>query len=323
MPKLPLIIDADPGLGSAITTALALCDPELDVLAVTACGGRTSGEQAFRNLQTVVSMIDPPRWPRLGFSSAPAAPRPDRPELSGLLINDGAFGLGNCETIEALPHAPTDSSKLLTELVREFPNELTILTLGPLTNLNQALERFPEFLSGVRGLVSVGGALNGGGNVTAAAEFNVYADPEAARNVLTSAATKTLVPLDTSARCEMSLDQFDSLRVEQYSRLGQFLVKTVPYLFRESRTQLGREGIVLPELVGLAAVSQPRLFDRGSMRIDIETSGELTTGMTVFDRRGTERWQSNIDVLVDADVVGIHDYVKRILRQSSLDGFSK
>ncbi|SFJ32387.1 nucleoside hydrolase [Planctomicrobium piriforme] len=309
-----VIIDADPGVGDAIAIALALSDPTLDVIAVTSTGGTTSGEQAFRNLQTLVSMLDPPRWPRLGWSSAPRAALPDGPVRSGILVEDGVHGLGDCEIIEALPHAPTDSFKLLADLVREWPGELTLLTLGPLTNLQLACERHPDFLQQLKALVCHGGALNAQGNVTAPAEFNIYADPEAARAILTSSATKTLVPLDTCQQFGLTFDQYDALEVDSFSRLGQFLSKTVPYALRESRNQLGREGVLLPEVVALAAIACPRLFERQSLRVDIESAGELTRGMTVFDRRGIDRRLPNIEVLTAVDTVGVRDYVTRLVR---------
>jgi inosine-uridine nucleoside N-ribohydrolase len=316
MPAEKLIIDADPGIGDAITIALALSDPNLEVLAVTACGGRTSGEQAFRNLQTVLSIVDPPRWPRLGWSSAPSVAMPPDPHKAGILLRDGTEGLGECETIEAPPHQPTDSFKLLSDLVREYPDQITLLTLGPLTNLFLAQERHADFLPQLKGLICLGGSVAVGGNVTAAAEFNIYADPEAARFVLTYPATKTLVPLDVSLRFGLSFEEYDSLNIDPYTRLGQFLVQTLPYSLRQSRTQLGKEGIELPGIVALAAVSHPRLFEQESLPMDVELSGELTRGMTVFDRRGANVWEANIDVLTGIEPAGVRDYMIRLIRSA-------
>lgn len=319
MPPEKLIIDADAGVGDAIAISLALSDLNLDVIAITASGGCCSGDQAFRNLQTVVSMIDPPRWPRLGWSSAPLAAVPDSPEKSGLLPRDGSHGLADCEIIEALPHAPTDSAKLLAEVVREYPNELTLLTLGPLTNLQLAMERHPEFLQDLKGLYVLGGSLTANGNATAAAEFNIYADPESARSVLTSPATKTLIPLETSHKFGLTFDQYDALKVDEFSRLGRFLSKTIPYTLRENRKQLGREGALLPEVVALAAIAAPQLFERKSLRVDVEVQGELTRGMTVFDRRGAGSVLANIDVLTAVDAVGVRDYLTRLIRAADTE----
>ena len=319
MPPEKLIIDADPGVGDAIAIALALSDPNLDVIAVTATAGLASGEQAFRNLQTLVSLLDPPRWPRLGWSSAPRIVLPESPERTGHFLRDNTFGLADCEIIEAVPHTPTDSAKILSDLVREWPGELTLLTLGPLTNLQLAVDRHPEFLEQLKGLYCLGGSLSARGNVTAASEFNIYADPESARNVLTWPATKTLIPLETAHHFGLTFDQFDALRVDEFSRLGRFLRKTIPYLLRETRNQLGREGAFLPELVALAAISRPRLFERKSLRIDVEVAGELTRGMTVFDRRGIESRQPNIDVLTEVDTVGVRDYLTQLVRAADTD----
>ncbi|WP_437192729.1 nucleoside hydrolase [Planctomicrobium sp. SH527] len=312
-----VIIDADPGIGDAIAIALALFDPTLDVIAVTSTGGTVSGEQAYRNLQTIISLIDPPRWPRLGWCTSPRIALPDRPERTGILLHDGFHGLGDCEIIEALPHAPIDSTKLLVDIVREYPGEVTLLTLGPLTNVALAMERHPEFLQQLELLVSFGGSLKGQGNVTPAAEFNIYADPESARLILKSPATKILAPLDICSHFGLTFDQYDALEVDQFSRLGQFLSKSLPYALRESRIQLGREGLLLPEIAAFVTLVHPELFERQSLQLDVEVSGELTRGMTVFDRRGLGRHQPNIDVLCGIDSVGVRDYVTKLIRAAA------
>ena len=203
MPK-KLIIDADPGIGDALAVALAMLDPEVDLIAVTATAGCVSGPTASRNLQTVVELIDPPKWPRLGASDA-LLPCPGgdltRGYVDPVLLN-GKTGLGDSSVPVAELHKPHDAVKLLTEQVRLFPGEVTLLTLGPLTNVLSAQERDPEFLSLLRGIVCLGGSMSVGGDATAAAEFNIFADPEAAQTVLKYPATKSLVPLDTSALFE-------------------------------------------------------------------------------------------------------------------------
>jgi inosine-uridine nucleoside N-ribohydrolase len=88
----------------------------------------------------------------------------------------------------------------------------------------------------------------------------------------------------------------------------------IPYALRESRQRFGLEGVVLPELMALAAVTQPRLFEREAMLLDIELAGELTRGATVFDRRGIQQWQANIDVVTSVDLQGVYDYLTRLIR---------
>ncbi|MFG0333551.1 MAG: nucleoside hydrolase [Maioricimonas sp. JB049] len=309
-----LIIDADPGIGDAVAIALALLDPEIEVIGLTAVAGRTSGENATRNLQTLVSLIDPDRWPRIGCGDGNAVPVPKEPGTPNPLLMNGPTGLGDCESFTVGLHQRHESPKLLAELVKAEPHEITLLTLGPLTNVQLARDWHPDFLSDLKGLVCLGGSVADGGDVTAAAEFNVFADPESARDVLTSPATKTLVPRDVASRFMLSFESYDRFGLDDTTRLGRLLEHTVPFALRASRQHLGREGIELPELVAVAAISQPRLFERTSMSLDIELSGELTRGMTVFDRRDVARWQTNIDVLTAVDIQGVLDYMTRIIR---------
>jgi inosine-uridine nucleoside N-ribohydrolase len=112
----------------------------------------------------------------------------------------------------------------------------------------------------------------------------------------------------------LSFDQYDRLPIEPYSRIGRLISGMIPHAMRESRQRFGQEGVVLPELVALAAVTQSRLFEREAMLVDVELAGELTRGCTVFDRRNIMRWQANIDVLTAVDPQGVYDYLTRLLR---------
>lgn len=311
-----LLIDADPGIGDALAVALALVDPKIDVLAVTGCGGRVSGEQASLNLQTVVSIIDPDRWPRIGWSDSPAIGVPRHGE--GTILRDGPKGLGQCEPFDVELHQRHDSARVLIDLVRTYPDQLTLLTLGPLTNVHAAMERYPEFLSQLKELICLGGSIHGTGDISPAAEFNIHSDPEAARAVLTSPATKTLVPLETAGQLMLSFEQYDRIAIDAYSRLGRLVTQLLPFGLRENRQLLGLEGVQLPDVVALAAVSLPRLFERESLPVDVELSGELTRGMTVFDRRGNQRYRANIDVLTDVDVQGVLDDLRQRLRAADV-----
>lgn len=309
-----LIIDADPGIGDALAVAFALLDPSVDVICLSPTAGRVSGPQATHNLQSIVSILDPPRWPRLGDCERPLYPAPRDPQFPAPALLNGPEGLGECVVPSAPLHQRHDAARLLSELVRSEPNEITLLTLGPLTNVTLALECHPTFLQQLQGLVCLGGSLFEGGDVTATAEFNIFADAEAARTTLTYPATKTLLPLDVARRLMLSFDQYQRWDVSPDSPLGRILHQTLPYALRASRQYLGLEGVMLPELVALAAVTQPQLFEREAMNVDVELGGELTRGQTVFDRRRIDKWQSNIDVLTDVDVQGVLDYVARLIR---------
>ncbi len=172
-------------------------------------------------------------------------------------------------------------------------------------------------MQSLKEIVVFGGSVRRGGDVTAAAEFNMYANPEAARTVLCSPATKTLVPLDICQKVVLTFEQYGRVKPPEGSPTGELLERLLPFAFRAHHQFLGLEGVALNELVALAAISQPRLFESEPMAVDVETSGELTRGMTVFDRRGIPNWQTNIDVLTEVDAQGVLDYFSRILRSTS------
>jgi len=313
-----IIIDTDPGIGDAVALAVALADPNLDVLGLTATAGVVSGDDASRNVQAIVERLDPPKWPRLGSSSEewPVSPLASDGETGLVACLNGVQGLGDYEFEIADLHHRRASAKLMIDIVRANPHAVTLLTLGPLTNVEIAMERAPDFLDLLKGMVCLGGSVAAGGDVTAAAEFNIYANPQAARNVLRSPATKTLVPLDISNRLVLTYDQFARMSAGGESPACCLLTELLPFSFRAHHQHLGLEGVPLREIMALASISQPRLFEPSSMAVDVETGGELTCGMTVFDRRGTQRWKENIDVLLDVDIHGVMDYFRRIIRGS-------
>ncbi len=312
-----LIIDADPGIGDALAVALALLDPEIDLLAVTATAGCVSGPTATKNLQAVIELIDPAKWPRLGASEA-EVPLPGGELMPGFVdpaLLNGRHGLGESAVAVAELHKPQEAVKLLTELVRLHPQEITLLTLGPLTNVLAAQERDPEFLSLLRELVCFGGSVAVGGNATAAAEFNIFADPEAARQILRTPATKTLVPLDAAQQLVLNYDQFSRLSDVGIGRAGKAMLEWLQFGLRASHEHLGNEGLALCEVVALAAVSQDRLVHTTSMAIDVETQTGLCRGVTIFDRRTSRRWRDNIEVVDEINPQGLLDYFGRMLRR--------
>jgi inosine-uridine nucleoside N-ribohydrolase len=312
-----LIIDADPGIGDALAIAVALFDPEIDLIGLTATAGCVSGRTATRNIQAIVEQLDSPKWPRLGglTSEVPVKSPPLDPVGEAVAKINGPFGLGSLEVEVADLHNIRDSARVLTELVKMAPNEVTLLTLGPLTNVERACDRNPEFLGLLKRLICLCGAVDGGGDVTAAAEFNVYCDPEAARNVLRTPATKTMIPLEISRQAVLTLEYIQRVGIDETTRRGRFLKQMLTYAFRAYHEEMGREGIPLREVVALAAVYQLDLFESRRMEIDVEVSGELTRGITVADRRMTlPVHRLNMEVPYKVSDAGVLDYFVRVLK---------
>jgi inosine-uridine nucleoside N-ribohydrolase len=299
-----LIIDCDPGIDDAVALTLALFDPRLDVLAVTATAGNVAAEQATANLQAVVTFLDPPRLPRIGAASGETL-MPARPASV-----HGPDGLGGLELPRVPLHGGHPSEKVIWETIKAHPREVTILALGPLTNVSRVLQRDPGIAELVGGIVACGGTAHAAGNATAAADFNFFSDPAAARHVVREPVTKTLVPLETTGQVVHEFDLLDNLPRE-FTRAGKMLRPMLGHAFRAQRQLLGSEGIRLHDLVALVAVTNPELFERESVVADVETAGELTAGMLVVDRRPHRRWRPNADLLVNCDAAAVRDCVLR------------
>ncbi len=290
-----VVLDVDPGIDDALALSIALSHPDLDVVAVTAVGGNCSPDRATRNVQAIIEQLDPPRLPRIGAASPPD---------NGLPV-DGRFlygldGLGGADFEVAELRTPHPSEKVIADAIRSAPNNLTIIALGPLTNIARVFQRDPILSSQVGQIIMMGGSVKGPGNITPTAEFNMYCDPASARAVFRSPSTKTLIPLDVTNQIILSFDLLQKIP-EASSKVGRFLKKILPPVFRAYRQQFGLEGIHVHDTVALMAALYPELFTTEEMAGDVETMGELTTGMTIFDRRRVPAWKHNMEVAMGVD----------------------
>jgi purine nucleosidase len=308
MPR-KVIIDCDPGVEDAVALALALFDPQLDVVAMTAVAGEVSAEQASRNIQVVIEQLDPPRFPRVGCAVAlESAPAPPQQRTSG---DDGLAGMAWNVSLLAHQHS---SEKILADEIRSEPELATIVSLGPLTNIARLFQREPGLAETLGRIIILGGSVAGIGNVTPAAEFNIYYDPESARQVFRSAVTKTLIPLDVTRQVTFGVDLLNELPNEDL-RAGAFLRKLVTHSFRTHRMIFGQEMICLHGAVAIMAAIHPELFETKELAGDVETLGDLTIGATVFDRRPEHRSSSSstMEVALDVDAIAVRDAVARAL----------
>ncbi len=313
-----LIIDADPGIGDAFAIALAALDPEIELLAITATSGCVSGPIATRNVLAISESVDPIKWPRLGSSTAdrPHFPNAEECHFYDPLRLNGNYGLGQVELPFSKPHNQHESARVIFDLVRQYPHEVTILTLGPLTNLELAIELSPEILDLVKGIVIQGGAISNGGDATAASEFNFFANAEAAWRVLRAPTPKTLVPLDVANKVVLTFDSFDRLKQLRGRRLHFLFEELLPFALRSHHEQLGLEGVPLKEVAALAAITQDRFFESRPMVVEIETYGMETRGASIVDRRRGIRRQPNAEVLQSVEVQGVLDYITQIVKLS-------
>lgn len=304
-----IVIVADPGIDSAFAIALALFDPNLEVIGLLASAGNVSAQQATDNVHILIEQIDPPRWPRLGASP------PVEYGINGTALH-GPGGLGGVTFPVATLHHPTPSEKLLVELVRDQPQEVTVVVLGPLTVLARALDRDPDLPKLVHRIVCLGGSWHEPGNASAVAEFHFFCDPPAARQVLRCGAPITLIPLDVARKLLFSPSDLLELPNPE-SRTCAFLRKIVPFGIRATSNLCGIEGFYLKDVLGIAAIALPGAISTRDMYVDVEVQGELTRGMTVIDARPRPSGKPNVDLAVGADVTAIRSYISRTLLQAS------
>jgi purine nucleosidase len=307
-----VIIDCDPGIDDAVVLCMALFDPRLAVMAVTAVEGIVSARQASTNVQAIIDQLDPPRFPRVGAATAVE----DAPAVDGTRLH-GQDGLGNSSFTISQLHHQHPSDKIICDEVRAAEDEVTILCLGPLTNVARALKRDPELGTLINRIVIAGGSVSVGGNVTPASELNMYCDPVSARSVFRSGTTKTLVPLDVTREVALNFDIIEELP-PQSTRAGALLRRILPFAFRAHHQELGLEGVRLHAAVALLSVVQPELFHSEEMAGDVEIRGDLTKGATIFDRRAKTYWRDNMEVVTEVDTVAIADCIVRGLSAAGL-----
>ena len=302
MPR-KVIIDCDMGIDDAVAISMLLFDSRFEILAVTASEGCVAATQANNNLQAMVSILDPARYPRLGMAS----PAEDAPPVDTRYLY-GEDGLGNSNFEASMRHSALPAEKLIIDTVRANPDQVTILCLGPATNLAKALRREPNLASQIDQIIMTGGSMDGHGNVTACSEFNFHFDPVSAKTILNSRTTKTLVPLDITRQVTFGLEFLEELPAES-SRCGYFLRQILPFAFRSYRQHLGQETILLNDTVGALVLLKPELFQTELVPCDVETEGQLTRGMLVSDRRNLPEGRPNVHVVTGLMATQVRQFI--------------
>jgi inosine-uridine nucleoside N-ribohydrolase len=303
-----IILVNDPGLDGAFAVAVALNDPQLEVLAIAATPGNVPAEQATRNVQTLVEQMDPPRWPRIG-----AAP-PITYDVDATTLH-GPNGLGGVEFPCARLHHSHSSDKLIGDLARQNPKEITLLILGPATVLARALDRDPELVSLLQRVIIVGGTWHEPGDAGPLTEFHFLCDPAAARQVLRCGMPITLIPLDVSRKMVFSPGDLLQLQTAE-SRATSFLRKTVPPGISATAGLYGTEGFYLQDVLGIAAVGKAEALNTQPIFVDVETRGELTRGMSIFDTRWGTKAKPNVELATHVDTAAVRKYIAATLGQS-------
>lgn len=313
--KEKVIIDTDPGIDDSMTILMAFQTPEIEILGLTTIFGNVSTEDATRNALLLCEIA--------GRSGLPVAQGSDEPLKRGKpRIADfihGSDGLGNI----SLPppkgkKIEKGAAEFLVDKVSEFPNEVSILALGPLTNLALAIKRDSSFASKVKRIVVLGGAFFASGNVNPAAEANIYGDPEAADIVFTCGADILVVGINITT--QVCLKDSDLLELRNSKgRYAQLLCDMCQF-YRDWHVKSdGVYGIFLHDPVCFAALVRPDLFSFKKGVVRVETQG-ICVGHTLMDQ-GLKNWNSSnpwsgyspISVAWSVDVPRVIPFVKELL----------
>jgi inosine-uridine nucleoside N-ribohydrolase len=304
-----LILVADPGIDTAFAIALAMHDPNLELIGLLPCAGNVSAAQATLNVNVLIDELNPPRWPRT------AAAIPIEYELNGTAMH-GPDGLGNNNFTARTKHHAHPSDKVLCDLVREHPHEVAVVCLGPATTLAMALDRDPDIARLIDKAILIGGSWKEPGNAGPAAEYHFYLDPDGARRCLHAGLHPILIPLDVTRRLILSPSELLELPNPDSSTC-LFLRKIVPFGIRASMNLYGIEGFHLKDVLGIVAVALPGAMTLQSVIADIETKGELTRGMLVVDARKQPVGLPNVQIATEAAIGEIRQYIMNVLKQAA------
>jgi inosine-uridine nucleoside N-ribohydrolase len=277
---LRVLIDTDPGVDDAMAILLALNSPELKVEALTVVAGNVDARQGLENALKIVSLAE-----RCDVAVAGGAQHPLNQKLITAQFWHGKNGLAGVELpatkCKADAHFGPD---LIIEMVHRYPHELTLIPVGPLTNIALAVSKDPSIASLVRDIVIMGGSVSGG-NVNGAAEANIYNDPEAAQIVFNAGWMVTMIGSDVGERTLMTRKYLAELQAN-HGPQSDFIAKLANFYLTRSEKS-GYSGAAMYDPLAVGAVIDPTLVTLKDMHVDVETRGEFTRGETVANRMGS------------------------------------
>jgi pyrimidine-specific ribonucleoside hydrolase len=270
-----VIIDTDPGVDDSFALLLAMRSPELKIEAITPVAGNVPLDLTLPNALRLVEIAGRTDIPVAAGARAPLMRR-----LVTASYAHGENGLGGAVFPEPTTKpVSTPASELIRQIVRKHPGEVTLIPIGPLTNIATALNSDPELASMVRSVVMMGGSLSGG-NITPAAEFNVYVDPEAARIVFQSGIPITMVGLDVTRKVTLTDEHVRLLEATQ-NPAGQAAAKIGRNAINHNREHGYLVGPNMHDSLAVAGFLNPSILKLQDYYVDVETTGELTAGETL------------------------------------------
>lgn len=298
-----IIIDTDPGQDDAVAILLALASPaEIDLLGITAVAGNVPLALTQKNARIVCELAGRPDVKVFAGCDAPLTRKLVTAEhvhgktgLDGPQLDDPTMPLQDQHAVE-----------FIIETLRDAPAKtVTLCPIGPLTNIATAFQKAPDIIEKVQEIVLMGGAYFAVGNITPAAEFNIYVDPEAAKIVFGSGVPLTVMPLDVTHKALTTKPRIDAFR-SFGTKVGDMVAAWTDFFERFDMEKYGSEGAPLHDPCTIAYLIQPDLFSGRHINVEVETSSELTLGMTVADWWGVTNRSKNAMFMGEIDATGFY-----------------
>lgn len=275
-----VIIDTDPGIDDAMAILLALNSPELKVEALTVVPGNVEASQGLENALKLASLA--------GRCDLPVAGGAQHPLNQKLITAQFWHGKNGLAGVELPPSKCKADSRfgpdLIIEMVHKYPHEISLIPVGPLTNIALAVSKDPSIVGLVKDVVIMGGSISGG-NVNGAAEANIYGDPEAASIVFNAGWIVTMIGSDVGERTLMTRKHLAQLQA-LHGPESDFISKLADFYLTHSEKN-GYSGAAMYDPLAVATVIDPTLVTLKEMHVDVETKGEFTRGETVANRMGS------------------------------------
>jgi len=285
--KIPVIIDTDPGHDDALAIMLAIKSGIFEIKAITTVAGNSTIENTTRNARFILKLLNREDIPVFSGAEKP---------LNRELIRAVVHGESGLEGID-----PTNEPKLTGNAVEEIlsiientSERITLITLGPLTNIALAIQKSPKVMSKLKEIVIMGGAIKVPGNKNRVAEFNIFVDPEAADTVFNFDVKKTLVPLDACNHVKLTLNDFQQIKNKTLREPILLMIK--PYIENIS-TDEGIKAALMYDPLTVYSIINPIICKRNDYNILVETKGEISRGMTVPEMRKSKNEIPNISVI--------------------------
>lgn len=302
--KTPIILDTDPGIDDAVAIAAALFSPEIDLQLITTVAGNVSVEKTTRNALQLLHFWQADVPVAQGAATPFTRPLRDAASIHGESGMDGYdFPAHDRQTLNV------PAFQAMYERLMASPEPLTLVTIGPLTNIALLLTHYPACTAKINRLVMMGGSA-GRGNFTPNAEFNIAIDPEAAARVFESGIEIVMCGLDVTHQAVLTPDYLAALPA--LNRTGQLLHA----LFSHYRAGSMTTGLRMHDLCAIAWLLRPELFTLKRCFVAVETRGDYTAGTTVVDIEGRLNRPANAQVALDIDVAAFREWVAQTLARA-------